>query len=104
MALNVHVHTYLLTGSIYKLFGSLRFSWQPKDKIETSFADVLTEFPDLSGSFNIHRKHLPEDNAFFYERGSKYTAPTPPAVPFTLPPLLRLFGKTVRYTLMLDFV
>lgn len=89
---------YTWTGSIFKLFASLRFFCHPKDKIEAGLADVLTEFPELSGSFNTHSKPLPEGNAFFYERESKYTPPTHPAVPFSFPPLLRQFGKTVRYS------
>lgn len=56
---------YTWTGSIDKLFASLRFFCQPKDKIEADFADVLTEFLNLSGSFNIDSKPLPEGNAFF---------------------------------------
>lgn len=85
---------YTWTGSIYKLFASLRFFCQPKDKIEADFADVLTEFLNLNGSFNIDSKPLPEGNAFFFcERGSKYAAPTHPTVPFSLPPLLRQLAK-----------
>lgn len=55
---------YTWTGSICKLLASLRFFCQPKDKIEADFADTLKEFPELSGSFNIRSKSLPEGKCF----------------------------------------
>lgn len=69
---------YTWTGSIYKLFASLRFFCQPKDKIEADFADVLTEFLNLNGSFNIDSKPLPEGNAFFFFVRGGANTPLPP--------------------------